>query len=164
MNCYLKKCMEGCEGACSILNECVFDHELIKDKINELKDLLNGPGKKDRIILRFFKKQKPFKVSDEQMSKDFVDGILKKYGQKRIFKKKAVKKKKPVKVITKTWKESIKELEAEITIEMHNKNDNEHQIFLMHQTKEQFELAKKHGWRVAKMLTETECNFHENEP
>ncbi len=39
----------------------------------------------------------------------------------------------------------------------------EHQHFLMHQTLEQFQLAKVHGWRIAKMLTEPEPNFHYEE-
>lgn len=36
----------------------------------------------------------------------------------------------------------------------------ERDIFLMHQTPEQFAIAKQHGWRIAKMLTEPEPNFH----
>lgn len=34
-------------------------------------------------------------------------------------------------------------------------------IYLSHQTIEQFELRKKHGWIVAELLTEPEPNFHE---
>jgi hypothetical protein len=40
------------------------------------------------------------------------------------------------------------------------KDTHEMNLFLMHQTPEQFELAKKHGWVIAKMLTEPEPNFH----
>lgn len=36
---------------------------------------------------------------------------------------------------------------------------NEHQLFLQHQTDEQFALSKQHGWKIAKMLTEPEPNF-----
>lgn len=38
--------------------------------------------------------------------------------------------------------------------------DKEYQEFLAHQTPEQFELAKKHGWRIARLLTDPEPNFH----
>lgn len=44
--------------------------------------------------------------------------------------------------------------------DFNDKKDYAHNSFLMHQTKEQFELAKKHGWVIAKMLTEPEPNFH----
>jgi len=40
------------------------------------------------------------------------------------------------------------------------KNTTEKDLFLMNQTMEQFELAKKHGWIIAKMLTDPEPNFH----
>lgn len=44
--------------------------------------------------------------------------------------------------------------------DFNDKKDYEHTLFLMHQTQEQFELAKKHGSVIAKMLTEPEPNFH----
>lgn len=47
-----------------------------------------------------------------------------------------------------------------ILLEREIKEVAEKNLFLMHQTKEQFELAKKHGWVIAKMLTEPEPNFH----
>jgi len=33
-------------------------------------------------------------------------------------------------------------------------------LFLQHQTPEQFQIAKQHGWKIAKLLTEPEPNFH----
>lgn len=36
----------------------------------------------------------------------------------------------------------------------------EHQLYLQHQTYEQFLLAEKHGWKIAKLLTDPEPNFH----
>lgn len=41
--------------------------------------------------------------------------------------------------------------------------DEEHQLYLSYQTQEQFELSKKHGWIIAKLLTEPQTNFHEPE-
>lgn len=38
--------------------------------------------------------------------------------------------------------------------------DNEYQLYLQYQTPEQLALAKVHGWRIAKMLTAPEENFH----
>ena len=37
---------------------------------------------------------------------------------------------------------------------------DEHQRYLQSQTLEQFRIAKKQGWRVAKLLTEPQINFH----
>ncbi len=51
-------------------------------------------------------------------------------------------------------------LEPEPQIKIIPLDNAEHQHFLMHQTHEQFELAKKHGWRFAKMITEQIQNFH----
>lgn len=39
--------------------------------------------------------------------------------------------------------------------------DLEYLTYLQNQTPEQFVLAQKHGWRIAKLLTEPEQNFHE---
>lgn len=39
-------------------------------------------------------------------------------------------------------------------------SDPEYILFLQNQTKEQYELAKKHGWKIAKAITEPEPNFH----
>lgn len=36
----------------------------------------------------------------------------------------------------------------------------EYQMYLQRQTPEQFKIARQHGWRIAKMLTEPEPNFH----
>lgn len=41
------------------------------------------------------------------------------------------------------------------------KQDNiEYNLFLQHQTPEQFKIAKQHGWKIAKILTEPEPNFN----
>lgn len=36
----------------------------------------------------------------------------------------------------------------------------EYQTYLQHQTPEQFTIAKQHGWKIAKLLTESEQIFH----
>lgn len=42
--------------------------------------------------------------------------------------------------------------------------EKEYQQFLSTQTTEQFILAKKHGWRMAQILTEPQHNFHIDQP
>lgn len=39
-------------------------------------------------------------------------------------------------------------------------DDEEHADFIRYQTPEQFQLARQHGWKIAKMLTEPGKNFH----
>lgn len=54
---------------------------------------------------------------------------------------------------------------ADVTLKVNpnypTKLDPEYTLYLQSQTLEQYQLAKIHGWKIAKILTEPEPNFHE---
>ena len=66
--------------------------------------------------------------------------------------------------IRKPISKKLKQLSADVHLSVNNntpkKQHGDELIFLTHQTIEQFDLAKKHGWVVAGALTEPEPNFH----
>lgn len=85
VSCYYKGCVPGCQNICSLLNECVFNHELVKDEREKLLHQITTrkKGRVSRVILKFFEKKSPPRVSHEQMQKDFVESILERYGYPR---------------------------------------------------------------------------------
>ena len=73
-----------------------------------------------------------------------------------------------VKEINKAVKRHFKNDCADISLSVNDNTrggkiipiDNEYAMYLQTQTPEQLELAKKHGWRIAKLLTAQQENFH----
>jgi len=53
--------------------------------------------------------------------------------------------------------------DSDVTLSVNANNPRqriEHELYLQHQTMEQFLLAEKYGWKIAKMLTAPQENFH----
>lgn len=166
----MSKCM--CEVG------CMFGVSAIPPKkriyiIGELRDVEFGK-KRDRKYIELVEKIRPPRVPNKQQ--DFYYSMLRS-GMRMdaeyplglpkeglmIYKPKKVKpkpfpqpkKKKGNKVPPKKTKTELHKEKINSALE------REHQLFLQHQTLEQFELAKKYGWVIAKQLTDPEPNFHE---
>lgn len=179
-----KKCVSvNCcvmQDDCAVVG-CVLSNPLIYDKREELRNLVVHLDKKKRLkyIIEVLQDIQPPKVRRTQIDRYFL--LKKRKGvdlDKWDTSKKEIKYQTNLKHVSKRKKIKIiipkKRVKKEAFYDKHCKeislsvNTNtpavenlEYTVYLQNQTPEQFRLAQKHGWRIAKALTEPQENFHE---
>ena len=182
-DCLEPKCL--CHQACEIQNGCIFSHDLFDgirisvrnnirctppehrhSKIIEILSAINPPKVSEREINYYFSQLRKGINLDivyrrGRVTPKFLRKELRKDNNRivRSFKKdhtRIVRDQKRVK--SKMWLAHEKRREIEDALKKTEENDRQ---FLQNQTTEVFALAKKHGWIIAKMLSEPDQNFHE---
>lgn len=180
------KCLEGvcfCNEECALFG-CLLSNPLLIQDSKKIHDRLKVTNKKWRVkyIIDILQEKQPPKVRRSHIDRwwslrnfkgiDLDKDVVSKTKRKKHTYSHHVSKKKqiPIQKTNQTKKKKrgsivgdyLKRHAADSHLSVNtNVDDKEKILFLQSQTPEQLELSKKHGWMIAKMLTEPQMNFHE---